>query len=333
MTLAVLVSGWAHVLHAVYKPWGQGTVLYMLQHGSLFVTSFVFLMGLLFKVDGVDSASPAYSSLSQLMLAMCTIFLIVWLAVVCRCVLNNLRRANEGKSATHSGSSRALPLAGTASGSEGAYAGGRQLEPPGFSEERRRVPVAEEFEVGRYASDLEGHDFGGNSSTGDVVSGRIAATAFGSSGISQMRPDAKDEPDGSDERTASSGTFVTAGAEGIKAVPAVASASARLTDAARKLSPLQVVSAVSGGRSQGALHGVSTGRSVRTREQNWKSIAAAKTLRLASLTALQRQKQARSTADEIGRSASRMTGSASLPISFGEDAILIVSNPLLVRRQ
>ena len=44
VTLAVLVCGWAHVLHAMYKPWGPGTVMYMLQHGSLFVTSFVFLM-------------------------------------------------------------------------------------------------------------------------------------------------------------------------------------------------------------------------------------------------------------------------------------------------
>ena len=44
MTLAVLVCGWAHVLHAMCKPWGSGTVMYALQHGSLFVTSFVFLM-------------------------------------------------------------------------------------------------------------------------------------------------------------------------------------------------------------------------------------------------------------------------------------------------
>ncbi len=46
----MLVCGWAHVLHAVYKPWGVGTAMYALQHGSLGVTSFVFLMGLLFKV-------------------------------------------------------------------------------------------------------------------------------------------------------------------------------------------------------------------------------------------------------------------------------------------
>ena len=44
VTLAVLVSGWAHVLHAMFKPWGAGSVMYVLQHGSLFVTSFVFLM-------------------------------------------------------------------------------------------------------------------------------------------------------------------------------------------------------------------------------------------------------------------------------------------------
>lgn len=50
VTLAVLVCGWAHVLHAVYKPWGAGSAMYSLQHGSLFVTSFVFQMGLLFKV-------------------------------------------------------------------------------------------------------------------------------------------------------------------------------------------------------------------------------------------------------------------------------------------
>jgi hypothetical protein len=52
VTLAVLVCGWAHVLHAVYKPWGSGTAMYTLQHGSLGLTSFIFLMGLLFKVGG-----------------------------------------------------------------------------------------------------------------------------------------------------------------------------------------------------------------------------------------------------------------------------------------
>ena len=61
VTLAVLTCGWAHVLHGVYKPWGAGTVMYSLQHGSLFVTTFVFLMGLLFKV----SATAALESPTQ----------------------------------------------------------------------------------------------------------------------------------------------------------------------------------------------------------------------------------------------------------------------------
>ena len=50
ITLAVIVCSWAHVIHGVYKPWGSSSVLYGLQHMSLLVTSFVFLMGLLFKV-------------------------------------------------------------------------------------------------------------------------------------------------------------------------------------------------------------------------------------------------------------------------------------------
>jgi hypothetical protein len=50
VTLAVLVCGWAHVLHAVYKPWASQPSMYRLQHASLGLTSFVFLMGLLFKV-------------------------------------------------------------------------------------------------------------------------------------------------------------------------------------------------------------------------------------------------------------------------------------------
>jgi hypothetical protein len=82
VTLAVLVSGWAHVLHAVYKPWGAGSRLYSLQHGALFVTSFVFLMGLLFKVDGVSSTSGTYGALSGVMVALCAAFMAAWLAVI-----------------------------------------------------------------------------------------------------------------------------------------------------------------------------------------------------------------------------------------------------------
>ena len=38
------------------------SVLYSLQHGALFVTSFMFLMGLLFKVEGVSSSSGTYTA-------------------------------------------------------------------------------------------------------------------------------------------------------------------------------------------------------------------------------------------------------------------------------
>jgi hypothetical protein len=83
VTLAVLVSGWAHVLHAVYKPWRLSPVptenrTYMVQHASLFVTSFVFLMGLLFKVEGVSSKSRTYESLAAVMLLLCLVFVIWW---------------------------------------------------------------------------------------------------------------------------------------------------------------------------------------------------------------------------------------------------------------
>jgi hypothetical protein len=51
----------------------------MVQHGSLFVTSFVFLMGLLFKVEGVTSESGVYDALSVIMLLLCVGFIVWWL--------------------------------------------------------------------------------------------------------------------------------------------------------------------------------------------------------------------------------------------------------------
>jgi hypothetical protein len=98
VTLAVLVSGWAHVLHAMYKPWGAGSVLYSLQHGALFVTSFVFLMGLLFKVDGVSSSSGTYSALSGIMVMLCTAFMAAWVVVIVRGVTAMWRASRSGRS-------------------------------------------------------------------------------------------------------------------------------------------------------------------------------------------------------------------------------------------
>jgi hypothetical protein len=95
VTLAVLVSGWAHVLHAQYKPWGAGSVLYSLQHGALFVTSFVFLMGLLFKVDGVSSSSGTYGALSGIMVTLCVGFVTAWVAVIVARVASAWRAARN----------------------------------------------------------------------------------------------------------------------------------------------------------------------------------------------------------------------------------------------
>ena len=66
--------------------------MYMLQHGSLFVTSFVFLMGLLFKVNGVSIGSTTYNALSDIMLGLCAAFISFWLIIV---VLQVVRRLPE----------------------------------------------------------------------------------------------------------------------------------------------------------------------------------------------------------------------------------------------
>jgi hypothetical protein len=77
-TAAVLISGWAHVLHAVYKPYGGGSHTYMLQHASLFVTSFVFLTGLLLKLQGLIRGSASYNALAAVLPLLCLSFLLWW---------------------------------------------------------------------------------------------------------------------------------------------------------------------------------------------------------------------------------------------------------------
>jgi hypothetical protein len=102
VTVGVCVCGWAHVLHGVYKPWGAGNVLSSLQHGSLFVTTFVFLMGLLFKVKGVSPSSPTYSVLSIVMVVMCCAFLVSRAMVVAVMVFRNARMQHRGVQARKS---------------------------------------------------------------------------------------------------------------------------------------------------------------------------------------------------------------------------------------
>jgi hypothetical protein len=122
VTLAVLVSGWAHVLHAQYKPWGAGSVLYSLQHGALFVTSFVFLMGLLFKVDGVSSSSGTYSALSGIMVTLCAVFMAAWVAVIAARVAamwRVVRRSQSRKMTRRGVQARTGPEAAGVDGDEG----------------------------------------------------------------------------------------------------------------------------------------------------------------------------------------------------------------------
>ena len=80
---AVLVSGWAHVLHATFKPWKDTDrgATYRLQHFSLFVTSTVFLVGLLFKVQGVGHDNTVFSVLAWFMVALCGLFIGAWVVV------------------------------------------------------------------------------------------------------------------------------------------------------------------------------------------------------------------------------------------------------------
>lgn len=95
VTVAIVVCGVAHVLHATYKPWGQGTHTYYVQHLSLFVTTFIFLMGLLFKVRGVDQSDGAYAGMAAIMLLLCILFGLVWVAAMVHGVASALvtRRA------------------------------------------------------------------------------------------------------------------------------------------------------------------------------------------------------------------------------------------------
>ena len=116
VTLAVLISGWAHVLHAMYKPWGQGSVMYALQHGSLFVTSFVFLMGLLFKVNSVSPESTVYAALAGIMLLLCTGFIVTWILIILRQICQHLPGLT-GKAATATVPPKPVRDSGTNTGS------------------------------------------------------------------------------------------------------------------------------------------------------------------------------------------------------------------------
>ena len=91
ITLAVMISGWAHVLHALYKPWGTATRTYKLQHLSLFTTTFIFVMGLLFKVNGVSQEGSGFATMTVIMLTLCVAFAVLWVAAMLSGIVNTMR--------------------------------------------------------------------------------------------------------------------------------------------------------------------------------------------------------------------------------------------------
>ena len=92
VTMAVMISGWSHVVHAIYKPWGVTSRTYRVQHLSLFTTTFVFVMGLLFKVGGVDQSVGSYKLLTATMLMLCVVFGVTWIVEMGRGVVRTVRR-------------------------------------------------------------------------------------------------------------------------------------------------------------------------------------------------------------------------------------------------
>lgn len=103
---ALVVSAYAHVAHSLVRPFVDRAAYY-LQHASLGVTTLVFAMGLLFKVNGFqtenvseDSSSAGIvNSLGIVLITLCVAFLGVAALLACRETARNIRRSKLGKSA------------------------------------------------------------------------------------------------------------------------------------------------------------------------------------------------------------------------------------------
>jgi hypothetical protein len=172
VTLAVLVSGWAHVLHAMFKPWGAGSVLYSLQHGALFVTSFVFLMGLLFKVDGVSSSSGTYSALSGIMVTLCAAFMAAWLALIVSRVVVMWRKSKGSGRVDKPSSSRgnlALPSLRADASYSVERAGGVGLDSAGAAASRGMHTADEDADASAAVTYGAGSEEAAHSAPGFVV--------------------------------------------------------------------------------------------------------------------------------------------------------------------
>ena len=105
ITFALILSAYAHVAHALYQPFVDRGA-YHLQHGSLTVTTLVYTLGLLFKVDTFDArgASPSpgseepqdwrvRSALGILLVIACAAFLAAALVLACVRARDNVKKA------------------------------------------------------------------------------------------------------------------------------------------------------------------------------------------------------------------------------------------------
>ena len=83
--------------HVFLQPWGTGSQTYYIQHFSLLTTTFIFVMGLLFKVNGVSQASPAFHGLSVMMVLLCISFGLSWVVCMTAGVAATIRRKHAVK--------------------------------------------------------------------------------------------------------------------------------------------------------------------------------------------------------------------------------------------
>jgi hypothetical protein len=109
--VAVCVCLVAQVLHGVFKPWGPGSVAYVLQHGALGVTSVVFWCGLMLKCGAVRSGSGWDAVLWGMVGVGCGIVLVCWLAVISYALVRAVRVKALAKSGVHVETWSANPIA------------------------------------------------------------------------------------------------------------------------------------------------------------------------------------------------------------------------------
>jgi hypothetical protein len=110
--VAVVVCCAAHVIHAMWTPWGPRSIEYGLQHAALALVSVLFLVGLLLKVDATVSSTPRTAhALSGLLITLVIAFVVVWIACVVWTVVASWRRKRRDDKAAVGGDSTASGVA------------------------------------------------------------------------------------------------------------------------------------------------------------------------------------------------------------------------------